>query len=202
VVAVYIGGVNAACYTGNLSSSWINGAAHAGWSMLPTYVGPQSPCYGYGQRIRPAKAAQEGTRAAQDAAWDAWRLGLPAHSPIYYDMEAYIPRRGPSCSTAVLAFLGAWTREINAKGYASGVYSSVSPVIADIQLATTAHRRGFTPPQAIWYALWNRRRVLGDVRLSWPQGQRSKQYIGPHNARVGAITMNIDSDFVEGPTAR
>ncbi len=201
VVAVYIGGVNAACYDGNLSASWIDWAANLGWSMLPTYVGPQAPCYGYGTMIRLGKAAREGTAAAQDAAWDAWRLGLRARSPIYYDMEAYTTQ-DPSCTASVIAFLGAWTREIDAKGYTSGVYSSMDPGIGDMQSAAMADRHGFTRPQAIWYALWNRKRELNDTSLSWPRGKRSKQFIGPHNVTIGGITMNVDTDLVDGPTAR
>jgi hypothetical protein len=201
VVAVYIGGVNAACYDGNLSASWVHRAARLGWSMLPTYVGPQAPCYGYGTRIRPGRAAREGMAAAQDAAWHAWRLGLPARSPIYYDMEAY-SWRARSCTVAVIAFLSAWTREINAKGYTSGVYSSMGSCISDMQSAAMAARRGFAPPQAIWYALWDDRRELNDARLRWPWGKRSKQYRGPHNLTVGGITLNIDTDLVDGPTAR
>jgi hypothetical protein len=201
VVAVYIGGVNAACYDGNLSAYWIDRAAHMGWSMLPAYVGPQAPCYGYGTRIRPGRAAAEGRAAARDAAWHAWRLGLPAWSPIYYDMEAY-GWRSRSCTAAVIAFLGAWTREINAKGYTSGVYSSLDACIWDMQWSAMARRRGFRPPQAIWYALWDGRYELNDGRLRWPRGQRSKQYRGPHNLTVGGITLNIDTDYVDGPTAR
>jgi hypothetical protein len=201
VAAVYIGGVNAACYDGNLSASWVRRAAGMGWSMLPTYVGPQAPCYGYGMLIRPARAAQEGRAAARDAAWHAWRLGLPANSPIYYDMEAY-SWRSQSCTAAVIAFLGAWTREINAKGYTSGVYSSMDACIWDIQWSAMARRRGYRPPQAVWYALWDGRHEVSDTRLRWPKGQRSKQYIGPHNLTVGGITLNIDTDYVDGPTAR
>jgi len=200
VVAVYIGGVNAACYGGNLSASWISRVTRMGWSMLPAYVGPQAPCYSYGTRIRLAQAAQEGTAAAQDAAWDAWRLGLPAQSPIYYDMEAYA-FRSRSCTAAVIAFLGAWTREINAKGYTSGVYSSMDACIFDLQWTAMARRRGYRPPQAVWYALWDNRYELNDSRLRWPVGQRSKQYRGPHNLTVGGFTLNIDTDFVQGPTA-
>jgi hypothetical protein len=201
VVAVYIGGVNAACYDGNLNAAWVSRATRMGWSMLPTYVGPQAPCYGYGTVIRAGLAAREGTAAAQDAAWDAWRLGLPARSPIYYDMEAY-SWRAPSCTAAVIAFLSAWTREINAKGYTSGVYSSLDSSISDMQWAAMAGKRGFTPPQAIWYALWDDRRELNDARLRWSPGMRSKQYRGPHNLTVGGITLNVDTDLVDGPTAR
>jgi hypothetical protein len=205
-VALYIGGVNAACYDGNLSASWIGSAAAMGWSMLPTYVGPQAPCYGYGTMMKHGEAAQEGTAAADDAAQDARRLGLPTGSPIYYDLEAYHSKHA-SCRSAVLFFLSAWTREINAKGFLSGVYSSMNSGISDIQAAQSADGPAgadadvddFTPPQAIWYAMWDKQGELNDGTLSWPRSDRAKQFIGPHDIKVGGITMNIDTDLVGGP---
>jgi hypothetical protein len=200
-IGVYIGGVNNVCYDG-LSASWIRSAAALGWSLLPTYVGPQAPCYGPGITvITPAKAIGEGDQAAEDAARDARELQLPARSPVYYDMEAY-DAKNPSCTSAVLTFLGAWTRELTAQGYLSGVYSSMDSGIADMQAARSADLAGFTPPQAIWYAQWDDHAVLTDGPRDWPLATRSKQYIGPRNVTVRGVTMNVDSDLVGGPTAR
>jgi len=199
VVGIYIGGVNAACDRGNLSARWMAGAAKLGWSMLPTYVGPQAPCYHYGTRISSRAAAQEGAAAARNAVLDARRYGLRPRSPIYYDMEAYAGNS--ACTSAVLRFLSAWTRELNAKGYVSGVYSSADSGIVAMQ-SSLARKQRFTRPQAIWYALWNGRGTLSASRLSWPQDRRAKQYLGPHNSRIGGYTLNIDSDVVGGPVAR
>ena len=67
-VGVYIGGANSACAYGNLSKAWFKSAAAMGWGMLPTYVGPQAPCWGYsGTLINPGKAAAEGQAAGADA---------------------------------------------------------------------------------------------------------------------------------------
>jgi hypothetical protein len=201
VVGIYLGGVNAACYSGNLTTDWIQDAAAMGWSMLPAYVGPQAPCYGYGTMIDPRLAVQQGTLAAQDAAWDAGRLGLPARSPVYYDMEAY-DSEDSACTAAVLSFLGAWTRQLNYLGYVSGVYSSMNSGISDMQAARVGDLWGFTPPQALWYAKWDSQRELHDRALSWPPYDLSKQYRGPHDVTLGGVTMNIDTDLVSGPTAR
>jgi hypothetical protein len=201
VVGIYLGGVNAACYGGNLTTDWIQDAAAMGWSMLPAYVGPQAPCYGYGTMIDPRLAVREGTLAAQDAAWDAGRLGLPARSPVYYDMEAY-DNEDSACTAAVLSFLGAWTRQLNYLGYVSGVYSSMNSGISDMQAARVGDLWGFTPPQALWYAKWDSQRELHDRALSWPPYDLSKQYRGPHDVTLGGVTMNIDTDLVGGPTAR
>jgi hypothetical protein len=198
VVGIYIGGVNAACGSGNLSARWVVAAANMGWSMLPVYVGPQAPCLGYGAKISRGKAAQEGAAAARDAALDARRYGLRPPSPIYYDMEAFTG--SSSCTIAVLQFLSAWTRELNAKGYVSGVYSSWNSGIADMQSAV-AQEQGFTRPQAVWYALWDGRGSLSLDSLSWPKDKRAKQFRGPHNSTIGGYTLNIDSDIVDGPVA-
>src|SRR3984957_14612457 len=89
-VGVYIGGANSACAYGNLSAARVRAAARTGWGMLPTYVGPQAPCWGYqGALINPGKAAAEGRTAGANAVSDARLFGLAAGSPIYYDMEAY-----------------------------------------------------------------------------------------------------------------
>jgi Domain of unknown function (DUF1906) len=202
-VGIYIGGVNDACAYGNLSASWIGSAAAMGWGMLPAYVGPQAPCWswsGPGVRIVPSKAAAEGVTAGRDAAIDARLFGLAHGSPIYYDMEAY--GDGSSCVTAVLTFIGAWDRTVAAAGYVTGVYSSQDSGIMNMQAAVTAKTASFTPPDAIWIALWDNDATLNDGSLSWPLDERSKQYWGNATGTVGGITLSIDDDIVGGPMAR
>jgi hypothetical protein len=200
-VGVYIGGANAGCAYGNLSADWFRSAAGMGWGMLPTYVGPQAPCWGYsGVTINPGQAAAEGSAAGADAASDAKLFGLSAGSPIYYDMEAY--KGGASCKSAVLTFLGAWDRAVAARGYVTAVYSSQDSGIADMQSAAIAGTAGFTRPDAIWFALWNDISTLGDGSLVWPLADRAKQYAGNINETVGGITLNIDEDVVGSPLAR
>jgi hypothetical protein len=201
-MGVYIGGVNAACAHGNLSAGWVKSVASMGWGLLPTYVGPQAPCWGAGSGvlISPGSAAAQGSAAAADAIGDARSLNLPAGSPIYYDMEAY--NGGTSCTNAVLRFLGAWDRQVQAAGYVTGVYSSQDSGIVDMQSGAAGKLPGFTPPEAIWIALWDNVASLNDGALTWPPPARSKQYAGNINATVGGITLNIDRDFVGGPLAR
>ena len=202
-VGVYIGGVNSGCAFGNLSASWMRSAAGMGWGMLPTYVGPQAPCWGYhGVTINPSQAAAEGRAAGQDAVRDARLFGLGAGSPIYYDMEAYNAAYNATCKTAVLTFLGAWDRAAAQAGYVTGVYSSQDSGIADMQAATIAKKPGFTPPDAVWFALWDGVSSLSDGSLAWPLADRAKQYSGNVYATVGGITLNIDRDIVGGPLAR
>jgi hypothetical protein len=202
VVGIYIGGVNAACGSGNLSAFWIRSAARMGWTMLPTYVGPQAACWGGGGVLINARhAAAEGRAAANDAISDLALLGLRKGSPVYYDMEDY-DRHKAGCVSAVLSFIGAWSRQLAARGYVPAVYASQNSGIVDMEAAAVSHRQGFTPPKAIWIALWDLRRTLSDGRLIWPAADRSKQYVGAHFQRVGGITLDIDTDWVEGPVAR
>jgi Domain of unknown function (DUF1906) len=201
-VGIYIGGVNSACAYGNLSASWIQSSAAMGYGMIPTYVGPQASCWGHsGTLIDPSKAAAQGTAAAKDAISDVKFFKLPAGSPVYYDMEAY--GSSVSCNNAVLAFLSAWDRQMNAAGYVTGVYSSQLSGIKNVDIAATAKSAGFTAPNAVWYALWdNHARVTDADTDAWPTTRRNKQYAGPANVTVGGVTLNVDLDYVGGPVAR
>jgi hypothetical protein len=197
-VGVYIGGVNVGCNKANLSASWVKAMTGMGWGLLPTYVGPQAPCWGLqGVLINPATAVAQGKAAAADAVSSARAVGLPAGSPIYYDMEAY---RGPaSCKSAVLSFLGAWDSAVMTAGYVTGVYSSQASGIVDMQASATSVPPGFTPPEAVWIALWDNVSSLSDGTLTWPLTARAKQFAGNVNQTIGGITLNIDKDLVGGP---
>jgi len=199
---VYIGGANAACAYGNLTSGWVKAVTSMGWGLLPAYVGPQAPCWGAGSGvlIKPGSAAAQGSAAGADAVSDARSVGLAAGSPIYYDMEAY--NGGTSCTNAVLKFLGAWDRQVQAAGYVTGVYSSQDSGIVDMQSGAVNKMPGFTPPNAVWIALWDNVASLRDGTLTWPLADRSKQYEGNVNATVHGVTLNIDRDFIGGPLAR
>jgi hypothetical protein len=202
-VGVYIGGVNYACAFGNLSATWLRTAAGMGWRMLPTYVGRQAPCWGLqGATISPKHAVAQGVADGHDAVSDAKLFGLAKGSPIYYDMEAYNATHYKQCVPAVLAFLGAWDRTVAAAGYVTGVYSSQDSGIVDMQKAAVAKRPGFTPPDAIWFALWDNVFSLADGTLRWGLNKRNKQYAGNVNVTVGKIRLDIDRDLVDGPVAR
>jgi hypothetical protein len=199
-VGIYIGGANSACAQADLSASWVKSTAALGYGMLPTYVGPQAPCWdGRGALISAGSAAAEGTAAGADAVKDAQAYGLSTGSPIYDDMEAYVG--SASCKTAVLTFLGAWDKQVAAAGYVSGVYSSQDSGIEDMQAAAVTRAGSFTAPQAIWIALWDNKPSLIDGTLAWPLAARSKQYAGIVNQTIGGITLNIDKDVVGGPVA-
>jgi hypothetical protein len=198
-IGIYIGGQNMACNYGNLSSSWVKSAHALGWSLLPLYVGLQAPCNSFAD-ISSTKAVAQGTQAADTAVGDAANLGLGKGSPVYFDMEAY-NNSNSSCRSTVLQFLDAWTREVHARGYFSGVYSSAASGVADLVAAGKVNGHLMNKPDAMWFALWDKKSNLtGTPYLpasNWAS-DRVKQFQGNQNVKVGGYTINIDADRVGG----
>jgi hypothetical protein len=197
--AIYIGGQMMGCGQSNLSASWVQQAKAMGWSLMPTFVGLQAPCNTFSGKINPSQAASQGTAAASQAAAAAASYGLGAGSPIYYDMEAY-NNTNTGCRTAVLTFLDAWSRQLEAQHYVPGFYSSAASGIVDVQSATTIAGHPMAKPKAVWFALWdNKANLTGTGYLTsavWPLASRSKQYQGNKMVKVGGISLDIDVDLV------
>lgn len=199
VIGTYLGGMNWACGYGNFSASWVRRAAAAGWRFAPLWVGRQAPCSAIPgvAVINASHAAAEGQADAEGAIAAARRFGYGEGAPIYFDMEGYIPSRG--CSSAVVNFIGGWTKALHAAGYRSGFYSSAASGIKD--LAAAYNVRGYPRPDDIWAALWNGEPVLTDSYLpnaDWADHQRLHQYSGPHTEKWGGATLNIDTDAADG----
>jgi len=196
-VGIYIGGANRACGDGNLSSSWVNTVTNSGWSLIPLYVGLQSPCVNQAGNatIDPPLAASEGTQAADDAVSRAQGFGLGTGTLIVFDMEAY-NNSDTSCSQTTMTFLSAWTQELHARNYLSGVYSSLSSGITDL-----LHFMGsIQEPDSIDFAHWDNVATTSDAGIpstAWANHQRIKQYQGDHNETYGGVTINIDNDQLD-----
>lgn len=198
-VGVYIGGVNRACGDGNLSASWVVGAIAQGWSLLPLYVGLQAPCVtqaGLAHLSTSAAAANvQGVAAADDAAARAALFGLPQGSPVYLDMEGYATNDA-ACSRAVQSFVTGWVTELRARGWVAGVYGSATSTIRDIS------NLGVATPDDAWIADWNGvAGVFGDPYVSdalWSNHQRIHQFKGGHRETWGSVSIDVDSDFVDG----
>jgi hypothetical protein len=184
-VGVYIGGADRACSQPNLTAAWVSAQSKAGWHFIPTYLGPQAES---GQLSSPASQA---VAAAKDAVTKAKALGFGPGNLIYYDMEAF-----PSGQeTNVLNFLSAWTKQIHAEGYKSGVYSSSASGIVDL----SRNASKYTMPDAIWDALWNGAANTADPAIPanhWDHKQRAHQYVGGANQTFGGHTVNIDEDYL------
>ncbi len=198
-VGIYLGGVNRACKDGNLSASWVATTVSTGWNLLPLYVGLQAPCVSQSRLQRlsstQATAVSQGRAAADDAAALAAKFGLPMGSPIYFDMEGY-PGNNASCTKAVQSFVNGWVTALRASSFVPGVYGSAASTIRDVSTL------GSSAPDVIWIANWNGvEGVFGDPYVSdslWPNHQRVHQYKGGHNETWGGVTINIDSNYVDG----
>ena len=202
-IGVYIGGANSACLQPNLTSAWVGEQVASGWHLIPTYVGLQAPTSSCGSCAKLSstysRATTQGTEAAGDAVAEAQGVGIGAGSPIYFDMEAYT--RTTSATAATLTFLSAWTTQLHALGYVSGVYSSGASGIADLSRAIGGS--AYTLPDDVWSANWNGAQNTLDPYLpstAWASHQRIHQYRGGHNETYGLITINLDNDYVEGAT--
>jgi len=199
-IGIYIGGTNRACSQPNLTVSWVTEQVVAGWHLIPTYVGLQAPTSSCTScaKLSSSKAATQGSEAAIDAVEGAREIGIGAGSPIYFDMEAYT--RTSSATAATLNFLSAWTTQLHAFGYVSGVYSSSSSGIADLGRAIGG---SYTLPDQIWTANWNGAQNTLDPYLpstAWASHERIHQYRGGHNETYGLATINIDNDYIDGAT--
>ncbi|MBV8966833.1 MAG: DUF1906 domain-containing protein [Mycobacteriaceae bacterium] len=195
-IGIYIGGTNEACSQPNLNTAWVDQESSAGWTLLPIYVGLQAPNNGCGcSGITPSQASAQGTAAADDAVTQAQSVGIGAGNPIYDDMESY--NRTSTNTSAVLAFLGAWTTELHARGYLSGIYSSANSGVTDLvnQVGT-----GYPEPDQIWIAEWNGQASTASGYVpstDWANHQRLHQYQGGHDETFGGATLNIDSDYID-----
>jgi hypothetical protein len=118
-------------------------------------------------------------------------------------MEGY-NNSDSGCVAAVRAFIAGWTNELPARGYRPAVYSSLCSGIVDI--AAMYNTPGYPRLDAIWIAAWNSTpNIFGFgppcslPDTVWPFHQRVHQYQGGHNETYGGVTINIDSDAVDGP---
>ncbi len=185
-VGIYIGGADRACAQPNLTAGWVSQQTAAGWHFLPIYAGVQAE---FGQITSPAS---QGAAAAEDAVTQAAALGFGPGTPVYYDMEAYPANQ----ESNALAFLSAWTTELHAQGYRSGVYSSSSSGVADL----VANFTRYAMPDVIWDALWNGQANTADPVIpagDWPAGQRAHQFSGGAAETWGGDTIDIDQDYLD-----
>ncbi|GAA1882845.1 glycoside hydrolase domain-containing protein [Actinomadura bangladeshensis] len=196
VTNIYIGGAARGCAQPNLTASWVEQVREMGYRITPTYVGLQAPCGSRPQRFTRKNAAKQGAKAAVDAARRARALGIPEGAPIYFDMEAYNSRK-KACKAAVLRFVDRWVERLTDEGYVPCLYSSAKSGIRDVGRAT-----GISRPAGVWFANWNgRASVYHDPHLPdgwWSPHRRIKQYRGGHKERHGGVTLNIDSNIVDG----
>ncbi len=199
-VGVYIGGLNRACDQPNLTATWVQDEIAAGWSLIPLYVGLQASCAldaNLGQRIDHAQAAAQGTAAGGDAADQASALGMRSGSPIYFDMEAWNTANS-GCNADVVTFIHAWSNELNARGFRSGIYGSAGAGIAQV-IAPRYGTAGW--PGYVDFAEWDGNANTTSAYIptsAWPNHQRIKQYNGNVTETWQGVQINIDRDYSDG----
>ncbi|MGW2378136.1 DUF1906 domain-containing protein [Kitasatospora sp. NPDC001683] len=185
-VGIYVGGPARACSQPNLTAGWVQQQAGAGWHFMPIWVGPQAPSL--------SSPSSQGTDAANGAVAAAAGLGFGPGSTLYVDMEAYASGyRGN-----VLSYLSAWSAQVHARGYRSGVYSSSDSGISDLANNVTS----YTMPDVIWIARWNHVADTNEPLVPsayWANHQRIHQYWGGdgNNESYGGYTINVDNDYLD-----
>jgi hypothetical protein len=187
-----------------LSASLIAQLSQQGWQFIPTWVGPQAACTGYTSRMSLdlATAYNQGIAEANAALDVAYNLGLTLDDKsgtiIYYDLE-YFDISNTACHDAAKAFIAGWTGQLRGAGSQAGIYST-GPILSGFAAIPNV-------PDAIWPAHWiysayDPDATVWDVySLSnslWNNQQRIRQYSGGHNETWDSITLNIDSDVIEG----
>lgn len=204
-VNVY-GGPLWACKDQPHTAAQLVAAAGLGWRFIPTWVGPQSRCWGgpaASSRIftdTVAARVQGETQGNEAHAW-AIAMGLGADAVIYYDLEAY--PNDAICRAAARAFVDGYSARLRALGAKPGVYGApCASYLSDF--ATLA-----APPEAVWIAAWTipyryrkAARTTGMPCLDdtlWSQKQRLRQYSGGHAQRWGGMSQNLDASVLDGP---
>jgi hypothetical protein len=206
-VGIYFGGRARACATqAHLTADWVRQTTDAGWSLLPIYVGSQSPCVAASNknpyRIDTKDPAGQGTAEGKDAVQTAQALGLDAGSALYFDMEAY-DIKDAACTAATLKYVQAWNKQLRADGYLSGFYSSADSGITHLESARLAGVANL--PDAVWFARWG---VTADVveepaldSAAWTPHARIHQYRGTVTETYGGKKLSIDRDLIDAPVA-
>lgn len=202
-VGVYIGGQNWACENYPTNSSWVRTVSAQGWRILPIYVGLQAPCASKRgmASVDPSKAAAQGAAEARTAVSKAKALHILPGSAIYADMEHY--GNDSACRTAVLRFLSGWTKQLHDLGYLSGVYSSASAGIDDLDSVYGSTH--YSRPDAIWIARWDGKASVWNEPYTpnwrWAVHQRVKQYRGDHYHTYGGHRILVDDNVLDAPVA-
>lgn len=214
-VGIYISGNSRFCREQpNLTPTWVTTQLAAGWHLLPITLGPQAHCQPrfprYGKTIDPtiyasrtdtyAKARNQAVSEARTAVAAAQRLGIVRGSTLFYDLEHFDTAHSTDCTWSAAWFLSAWTNELHAQGYLSGVYSGAGSGIALLDSVRLRTPAGFALPDQVWLARWDKKKntsapgYLSDD--GWADQQRVKQYVGGHDETWGGVRINIDRDYL------
>jgi len=208
-VNLYIGGISRYCSNLPLTATYLQNMVTQGWRFIPTWVGHQAPCtsYKYPFPYDVEAAYQYGVNNANLAHARIKELGLTnpdgSGGIVYLDLEHFA--YSSSCSAAARAYLNGWTTRLSQLQTYSGLYSTSSGININRYYDIAK------PPSAVWIAewystpgfrpdetVWNLKYLSNDY---WVNHQRILQYSGGHDETWGGVTMNIDCNVSDGPTA-
>jgi hypothetical protein len=213
-VGIYISGNSRACRDQpNLTPQWIGTQLAKGWRLLPITLGPQASCqprfprYNDDPKIIPRRgtdglyqeARAQGAAEAAKTVGVAQSLGISPGSTMWYDLEGFNDNL-KDCRESALAFLSAWTDQIHALGYVSGVYSSAGSGIEMLDNARVERPGMFSLPDRIWIARWDGYANTSTSYIredGWLPGGRMKQYQGGHDETWGGVRINIDRNYLD-----
>jgi hypothetical protein len=204
---IYFGGRARACSSQTyLTPDWVQQTSAAGWSLLPIYVGSQSPCVTGTNKnpflIDTKDPTTQGGSEGQDAVSAAKALGLEPGSALYLDMEAY-DIGNSSCLATTLKYVQAWDKEVDAAGYLSGFYSSADSGVRHMELSRIAGAASL--PDVIWYARWGVTATLTAepslASTAWTPHARIHQYTGSVTETHGGKKLTVDRDLIDAPVA-
>ncbi len=128
----------------------------------------------------------------------AQALGIVPGSTLWYDLEGY-DVTNTKCRESSLWFLSAWTQQLHALGYVSGVYSSAGSGIKSLDDARVLRPGTFTLPDQIWIARWDMQAntTTSYIRPDGWDGKRVKQFQGGHDETWGGVKINIDRNYLD-----
>ena len=184
-------------------TTWTATVLSNGWSLIPTVVDLQAPCYG-GKKQKmsadPATAASQGQQVAQTAHNDLVKYALGG-TVAYLDLENFdIPSGNTTCGPAVQAFVRAFTETLHASGDRAGVYFNAHHGATTI----VAMYGKAGAPDDVWVANWDGSATAGDASIGskWAHHRIHQYYSdgtgGNPLETYGNETINVDRNAIDG----
>jgi len=183
-------------------TTWTATVLSNGWSLIPTVVDLQAPCYGGSKKKMSSvasKAASQASSIASQTHSDLVKYGLGG-TIAYLDLENFDTSPGRNCSNVVKAFVAAYTHRLHNLGDKAGVYFN-----AHHGATTIVPMYGKADaPDDVWVADWNGSATANDSVLgsAWPHHRIHQYYSDGSNGNpietYAGETINIDRDAIDG----
>jgi len=183
-------------------TTWTATVLSNGWSLIPTVVDLQAPCYGGSKKKMSSVASTASSQAAKIASQahsDLAKFGLGG-TIAYLDLENFDTSPGRNCSNVVKAFVAAYTHRLHQLGDKAGVYFN-----AHHGATTIVPMYGKADaPDDVWVADWNGSATANDSVLgsAWPHHRIHQYYSDGSNGNpletYAGETINVDRDAIDG----